>query len=357
MKDEGLKTLLSLAEFEGTDPFEFISTAQCGSRKMPLFKVLFTNYCEKNCLYCANRRDRDVRRFSFTPESLAKTFYELYRKKYVEGIFISSGIHNNSLRTIEKIIDTAEILRKRFDYKGFMHLKLLPGVDSSSIERAIHLADRVSINLEAPSSEKLSEIAGEKDFEELLSSIETAHKIRLKKEKKTGLCTQFVVGAAGEDDFEIIKTTFRLKRDFHLQRVYYSAFYPVPKTPLENRKVVSKKRELRLYQAFYLIRDYGVKPEDFLFEDGFLREDADPKEGVFKKIFKGEPVDINKAPLEVLMLLPGIGMNTARKVLEMRRAFRIKSPVQLLKIGANKKCFKYLLIDGKNYAMRQFSLI
>ena len=351
MNEEGLRTLSSLAEFEGTDPFEFISSVRCGNRKMPVFKVLFTNFCEKNCLYCANRKDRNVKRFSFTPEGLAKTFYELHRKGVVEGIFISSGIHHNSLRTMEKILDTAEILRKKYGYKGFMHLKLLPGVDTSSIERAVELADRVSINLEAPSHKRLSEIAGEKIFDDLFNILKKAHEIRSKKEKKTGVCTQFVVGASGESDFEIIKTTFLLKKAFHLQRVYYSAFYPVPQTPLENLKRVSKRREFRLYQAFYLIKNYGVKPEHFLFENGFLREDADPKEGVFRKIFGEELIEVNKASFEILTLVPGIGMKTAKRILEVRKDVRIKNFYQLLRLGANKKALKYLLIDGKNYAM------
>ncbi len=349
MNEEGLKTLVSLAEFEGTDPFEFISYAQCGNKKIPLFKVLFTNYCEKNCLYCANRRDRDVRRFSFTPESLSKTFYELYRRKNAEGIFISSGIHHNSLNTMEKILDTAEILRKKYEYKGYMHLKLLPGADSSSIERAVELADRVSINLETISPEKLKEIANEKSFRELLFPLEFAHKTRLKKEKRTGICTQFIVGACGEKDSEIIKTTFLMRKAFNLDRVYYSAFYPVPQTPLENLRAVSKNREFRLYQAFYLMKNYGVKPDDFYFEDGFLREDEDPKEGIYKKIFKGKLIEVNKAPLEVLLLVPGIGMKTAKKILENRRVLRIKHPVQLLRMGARRKSLKYLLIDGKSY--------
>ena len=352
MNEEGLKTLVSLAEFEGTDPFEFISSARCGSRKMQLFKVLFTNFCEKNCLYCANRRDRDVKRFSFTPESLAKTFYELYTKGYVEGIFISSGIHQNSLKTMEKILDTAEILRKRYKYNGFMHLKLLPGVDSSSIEKAIDIADRVSINLEAPSHQRLLEIAGEKKFNGLFNVLKKSHEIRLKKEKRTGICTQFVVGASGESDFEIIKTTFLLRKAFQLQRVYYSAFYPVPQTPLENLKMVSKRREFRLYQAFYLIKNYALKPDDFLFENGFLREDIDPKEGVFKKIFRGELIEVNRAPLEVLTFVPGIGMKTAKRILEIRKYGKIKNVNLLFKIGVSKKSLEYLLIDGKNYATK-----
>jgi predicted DNA-binding helix-hairpin-helix protein len=351
MNDEGFKTLVSLAEFEGTDPFEFISSARCGSRKMPVFKVLFTNFCEKNCLYCANRRDRDVKRFSFTPEGLAKTFYELYTKGYVEGIFISSGIHHNSLRTMEKILDAAEILRKKYKYTGFMHLKLLPGVDTPSIERAVELADRVSINLEAPSHQRLLGIAGEKKFGGLFNVLKNAHETRSKKEKRTGLCTQFVVGASGESDFEILKTTFLLRRAFQLQRVYYSAFYPVPQTPLENLKRGSKRREFRLYQAFYLIKNYGVKPEDFLFENGFLKEETDPKEGIFKKIFGDRLIEVNRAPLEILVLIPGIGIKTAKRIVEIRRESKIKSVDQLLKTGANKKSLKYILIDGKNYAM------
>lgn len=351
MKEEALKTLTSLARFEGTDPFEFISEVKFGGRRMPVFKVLYTNYCERNCLYCANRRDRDVPRYSFTPESLAGTFYQLYEKNLVKGIFISSGIHGNPLGTMEKILDTAEILRKKLNYKGFMHLKLLPGVDTQSIEKAIALADRVSINLEAPSRERLMSIAKEKQFtNELLFPLQTAHRLREKTGKKVGLCTQFVVGASGESDSEIIKSTFLLRKSMRLQRVYYSAFYPVVETPLEGLPPASKRREFRLYQAFYLMKFYGVKPYEFMFDEkGFLVEHMDPKEGVFRKIFGDTLIEVNTAPFEILRLVPGIGIQTARRIVDARRGVKIRNPLHLIHLGAKKKSLDHLLLDGRFY--------
>ena len=356
MEERGIRILTYLSRFEGTDPFEFLSYVKAGGKRVPVFKVLYTNYCERNCLYCANRRDRNVKRYSFTPECLAKTFYELYRKNLVQGIFISSGIHHNAKRTMEKMLDTAHILREKFNYRGFIHLKLLPGIDSLSIEEAVRIADRVSINLEAPSKDKLQKIAHEKDFEkELFLPLEQAHRIRTKIGKRTGLCTQFVVGASGENDRDIIEKSFLLTRTLRLQRVYYSAFYPVPNTPLEGHPKASEKRELRLYQAFYLMKNYGVKPQEFLLDSGgYLKENVDPKEGIFLKRYGGNPVEINTAPLEKLTLIPGIGPETAKRIYEMRKVKRIKTPDELVKIGVKRKALKYLLLDGRFYETKIF---
>jgi len=202
-----------------------------------VLKVLQTNVCEKNCYYCAVRAGRDVPRTSFTPEELARAFDRLHRADLVDGLFLSSGVCAGADRTMDRMLACVELVRTQYGFSGYVHLKLLPGASEAHIERALQLAHRVSVNLEAPSAERLGVIAPYKDFyHELSQPMKVAKRLidasggRL---APAGQTTQFVVGAAGESDHEILSTTARLYEELNLKRAYFSAFQPVPGTPLD----------------------------------------------------------------------------------------------------------------------------
>lgn len=250
--------------------------------KVPLLKTMVTTACERNCYYCPFRAGRSkMRRLTFSPDELASGFDTLQHAGQVQGMFLSSGIIKGSVTTQDKIIDTVEIIRKRYHYQGYIHLKIMPGVQYEQLYRAMQLADRVSVNLEGPTQERLNALAPKKGFtRELLSMLQWAELIRRQNphEKLARTVTQFVVGAVGDTDLELLTISSRLYKQMGLTRAYYSGFSPVEQTPLENLAPTDPLREHRLYQASFLLRDYGWRVEDLLFmEDGNLRIDIDPK--------------------------------------------------------------------------------
>ncbi|MGE5223630.1 MAG: radical SAM protein, partial [Omnitrophica WOR_2 bacterium] len=221
----------------------FISRAVIpGGKQIKLLKTLQTSACERNCYYCPFRAGRDFKRATFKPDEMAKTFMALNRAGLAEGIFLSSGIAGGGIRTQDQLIATAEILRKKMGFQGYLHLKIMPGAEKAQVERTMQLADRVSINLEAPNTRRLLALAPRKEFmEELLEPLKWVEEIRRRQPGYQGwkgywpsTTTQFVVGAAGESDLELLQTTEYLYRQLRLKRAYFSAFSPVQDTPLEN---------------------------------------------------------------------------------------------------------------------------
>ena len=259
---------------------QFISRATTSSgKKVSLFKVLQTNHCEKNCFYCVNRQGRDHPRTTFKPDELARLFMALYEKRQVDGLFLSSAISGGADRSMERMIATVEILRNNYKYKGYVHLKTLPGASQAAIERACRLASRTSVNLEAPRRESLAKIAPEKD---LILDILDPLRWMATEMKRTpltaGVTTQFVVGAGGETDEEIIRSTAWLYKNLRLHRAYFSAFRPVEDTPLDGAQPTPPLREHRLYQADFLLRHYHFTAAELPFErSGNLPLDKDPK--------------------------------------------------------------------------------
>ncbi|RPI24534.1 MAG: radical SAM protein, partial [Chloroflexota bacterium] len=303
----------------------FISHAQLpNGRQIPLMKTLLTSACERNCFYCPFRAGRDMRRATLKPEEMAHTFMALQRGGLVEGMFLSSGVINGGTNTQDKLLDTAEIMRHKLGYRGYLHLKLMPGAERGQVERAMQLADRVSVNLEAPNTQRLSRLAPGKQFmDELLQPLRWADEIRHSQPSYRGwngrwpsTVTQFVVGGAGESDLELLSTTEYLHRNLHLGRAYFSAFNPIPDTPLEEQPAENPMREHRLYQASFLLRDYGFSLEDMPFENsGHLPLDTDPKLAWAQVNLTGNPVDINRADRHELMRIPGIGPKSADAIL------------------------------------------
>lgn len=302
-----------------------------GNHICRLFKVLQTNVCLNNCRYCAFRRDRPCQRTSATSEEMAKAFDSAHARRLVDGLFLSSGISGNPDTTMTKMLDTAAILRNKFCYSGYIHLKVMPGSSSSVIKESLTLANRISLNIESPTEEGLSYLSENKNlktgFYHTLSVIKGELKKRIFAGKKApSLTTQFVVGAGEEKDQDIIKSTHFLYKNFGLKRVFYSAFRPVSDTPLSNRPPASLTREHRLYQVDFLMRFYRFSPYDIpLDQNGFLSELEDPKLVWAKAHPDFFPVNINQANYWDLVKIPGIGPVSAKKIITIRKQNKIKS--------------------------------
>jgi predicted DNA-binding helix-hairpin-helix protein len=299
------------------------------------------------------RASRDVPRTSFTPEELAAAFDRMLRADLVDGLFLSSGVCAGPGRTMDRMIDCVELVRGRYQFPGYVHLKLLPGASEAHVERAVQLAQRVSVNLEAPSAERLAAIAPRKNFfRELTEPMRLAKRLidasggRL---APAGQTTQFVVGAAGEADREILDTTARLYRDLDLRRAYFSAFQPVPGTPLDGREPTPAWREHRLYQADWLLRFYGFGFEDLVFDgQGNLPRRTDPKLTYARAHPELFPVEVNRAPREALLRVPGIGPRSAGRIVRWRRQGSLRELGDLKKAGAvAERAAPYLLLDGR----------
>ncbi len=344
----------------------YISSAQLpNGKKIKLLKTLLTSACERDCYYCPFRAGRDFRRATFKPEEFALLFIQLHQAGAVEGIFLSSGVAGGGQRTQDKILDTAEILRRKLDYRGYMHLMSMPGAEPAQVERTMQLADRVSVNLEAPNTERLSRLAPHKQFiDELIAPLKLVEHIRRTQPPSKAWAghwpsttTQFVVGGADESDLELLKTTAWLNQNVALKRAYFSAFSPVRDTPLENKEATDPLREHRLYQASFLLRDYGFELEDMPFSlHGDLPLQTDPKLAWAQQNLAESPIDIERADRRELMRIPGIGPRTANALLGVRRQQRIRDLSQLKKLGVpTARAAPFVLLDGRRPA-RQLPL-
>lgn len=331
-------------------------------QKIKLLKTLLTSACERDCYYCPFRAGRDMRRASFQPEEFARLFMMLATKGIAEGVFLSSGLTGGGIRTEDKLIDTADILRHKLGFRGYIHLKVMPGSEKAQVERAMLLADRVSVNLEAPNDARLARLAPHKQFvEELLQPLKWMDEIRRTQPgtkawngRWPSSVTQFVAGGAGESDLELLTATDYLYRRLGLKRAYFSRFNPIPDTPLENQPPTPPVREHRLYQASFLLRDYGFEVEELPFEaDGRLPVQTDPKLAWAQKNLTGQPVEVNRAERQQLLRIPGIGPKGADIILRARRQSRIREVSALKKMGIlAERAAPFLLLDGKRAAFQ-----
>ncbi len=326
-------------------------------KRIPLLKAMLSTACERNCRYCPFQSGRDFRRVTFSADDMAQTFFKLYQMCAVEGIFLSAGIVRGGSVTQNKLLDTAEILRYKLGYRGYLHIKIMPGAEHDQVLQAMQLADRVSINLEAPNQHHLSRIAPMKHFhEELLQSLVWIDEIRRNRDPDQGWnqrwpssSTQFVVGATGESDLEILDLVENLFQRVGLARTYFEAFDPVPGTPFENHPPTNPLRQHRLYQASFLIRDYGFDFEEISFtKDGFLPIDCDPKLAYAQTTLAEAPVEINRADREVLLRVPGIGPKGAASILKTRKYRIFRELGDLRKIGVlSERVAPYITLDGQ----------
>lgn len=335
----------------------FISDAiQPNGVRIKLLKTLLTSVCEQNCYYCPFRAGRDFRRATFTPDKFARLFVYLYKTRIADGIFLSSGIINGAIYTQDKLIATAELLRHKHQYDGYIHLKIMPGAEKAQVEQAMLLADRVSINLEAPNTDRLHLLAPHKVFtHELLQPLEWIKEIRQTKPGHLAwkgywpsAVTQFVVGAVGDTDLELLSTSQSLYRSLKLNRAYYSAFSPIKDTPLENHEPTSHLREHRLYEASFLLRDYGFNVEDLEYDPyGNLPTHIDPKLRWAQQNL-AEPIEVNLADRYQLLRIPGIGKKGASTIIHNRRGNPIRCLSQLSHMGINiNRAAPFILLNGK----------
>jgi predicted DNA-binding helix-hairpin-helix protein len=336
--------------------------AMPGGKRIALLKTLLTSACERNCYYCPFRAGRDFRRATFKPDEMARAFMELHRSRVAEGFFLSSGIAGGGMRTQDQLIDTADILRRKMGYKGYLHLKIMPGAERAQVEHMLHLADRVSINLEAPNAQRLQQLAPHKIFvEELLRPLQWVEEIRRTRPAAYGwngkwpsTVTQLVVGGAGESDLEIMSVSAEMYKRLHLSRVYYSAFHPVSDTPLENHPPESPLREFRLYQSSFLLRDYGFDLEDLPFtQAGNLPLDIDPKIAWAQMNLSQTPIEVNQADRPTLLRVPGIGPKGAQAILDARRKGALRTLRDLQSIGVlATRAAPFILLNGRRPAQQ-----
>jgi predicted DNA-binding helix-hairpin-helix protein len=332
-----------------------------GGKTIRLLKTMLTSACERNCNYCPFRAGRDMRRATFKPDEMARAFKQIHDKGGAQGLFLSSGIAGGGVKTQDRLIDTAEILRNKLGFRGYLHLKMMPGLDRGQLLRAMQLSDRVSLNLEAPNQNRLTPLAPKKTFfEELLQPLVWAADIRRAlppprngSGRWASFATQFVVGAVGESDVEILQTTMELTRR-GLQRAYFSAFHPVRDTPLENTAPENPWREHRLYQSSFLLRDYGFEFEELPFDRvGKLPLGVDPKTAWARAALADAPVEVNTAERRDLLKIPGIGPQGADALIAARRARAIKEPAQLTKLGViAARALPFVLLNGKRPAQQ-----
>ena len=308
-----------------------------GGKRIALLKTMLTSACERDCFYCPFRAGRTMKRATFKPEEMAGIFMKMHIAQFATGMFLSSGIIGGGVRTQDKLLDTVDILRRKHEFHGYVHLKIMPGSERAQLERAMALADRVSINLEAPNQRRLDALAPKKNFDaELLPPLLWANEIRQANphRKWASTVTQFVVGAAGETDVELLSTTERLHKQAGLSRAYYSAFSPVRDTPLENTAAQDPWREHRLYQSSYLLRDYGFDLEELPFgSSGNLPLEIDPKLAWAQLNLLGEPVEINGADRRALLRVPGIGPTGADNIMRARNNTTLRDIKDLRALG------------------------
>jgi predicted DNA-binding helix-hairpin-helix protein len=364
MLDDKLVSLSAAAEYDACSSFCGGSQADRftpsitrlllpGGGTLSVLKVLMTDACRYDCYYCANRADRRCHRHSFKPDELVAAFRRLYSRQLVNGLFLSSGVHGSASETMGGMLTAVEALREKHGFRGYVHLKVLPGAPYDMVERAVELADRVSINMEAPTQKALDRLSANKRLAE--DVITRMHWIRQASEKarpgslKSGQTTQFVVGVAGETDRQLLSASEALRRSVGLRRAYFSAFRPIPDTPLDGEPPAPPMRQNRLYQADWLLRFYGFDLGEITFdEDGHLPLTMDPKLAFALRHPHLFPVEVNDAGRAALLRIPGIGPKSADRILEARLGDRLRSLEDLREIGvATGRAAPFLLIGGR----------
>ena len=327
----------------------------------PILKAAQTSACERNCSYCALRSGRDRPVHSLSPDEMARAFVDASRAGLVQGLFLSSAISGGPVRTMDRLLATSEILRRRHRFRGYLHLKIIPGCEKSQVEHAMALATRVSVNLEVPGKGHLSRVCPRKDFDqELLEPMRWISEIlEARRANARSHTTQFVVGASDETDREIVTRAHDLYSTLGLARAYYSKFQPVPGTPLENRPPAPFIREHRLYQADFLMRRYGYASSEIPFEsDGNLSTDRDPKQAwadIHPEIF---PLEVNRAEREMLLRVPGLGPVGVDRIIERRRTSTLREATDLgIAPHLTRRAEPYLLFDGHRLQGSQIKLL
>lgn len=324
-------------------------TWSADGRCVSLLKILQTNICKNNCKYCICRRDNDLPRVILKPRDLAKVTIEFYRRNYIEGLFLSSGICRDPDYTMELMLETIKILRYEYFFNGYIHLKIIPGASRELVEQAFKLADRVSSNLELPTEESLKKLAPEKSLELLLKPLKVVRELYEEKLRKAPAATQIIIGATPDSDRTILEVSDRLYRKKLVRRVYYSAYIPVNKDKdlpaIENPPFL---REHRLYQADWLLRFYHFRLDEIFEEEENLPLEIDPKLAWALRHLDFFPVELTKASYEELLRVPGIGPVSVKKIIQARKYGEL-SEETLKKLRISLKRARYFItLRGKS---------
>ena len=323
--------------------------------KSTLFKTLLSNVCTNDCKYCPLREQMDVRRCSLNPAETAKVFLDYYNQRKVFGLFLSSGVLTSPDTTMDRLNNVARLLRRKHGFKGYVHLKIIPGASDTAIEEAVSLASAVSLNIETPGEKSLVKLSAKKRYiRDIIEPIKLISRLtgrgsRYEKVKQT---TQFIVGAAGEQDAEIVKYMYGLYERLKMHRVYFSAY----QKGLGDDSIAGERagpegptdilmREHRLYQVDFLLRKYGFAESDIIFENnGNLSLAIDPKQAWAIRHPEFFPVNINRASRFSLLRVPGLGPVTVKRILQQRKQSRISSIRDVGKVGIRlEKAEKYLI--------------
>ena len=326
-------------------------------RCVSLLKIMLSNFCIYDCAYCINRKSNDIPRTSFTPEEIANLTIEFYRRNYIEGLFLSSGVLRNPDYTMERMVSVAKLLRTEHKYNGYIHLKAIPGASELLIADAGRWADRLSVNIEIPTENNLKLLAPDKDFKSVLEPMKiiSTNILESKEERKkhktaplfspSGQSTQLIIGATDDTDHTILKLSSALYLRRDLKRVYYSGYIPV--NSYDNRlpalNTPPLRREHRLYQADWLLRFYGFKANEIVNADHpNLDLELDPKVTWALRNPHLFPVDINKADPLMLLRVPGIGTHSVQLILMARKHNRLNSS-HLQKMGIVMKRARFFI--------------
>jgi len=326
-----------------------------------LMRVMQTNACSLACGYCPTWCGGKVERATLPPDETATTFMQAHRAGVADGLFLTSGVPGRPFRATDRMLATLDILRRREGFGGYIHIKLLPGSERAQVDEAVRLANRVSVNLESASDAYVRALSPDKDLSgDLLPKLERAGQLMLARRREgrpdeprpAGVTTQFVVGPAGESDRDILGLVARLERAQLLHHAHFSAFQPVVGTPMESLPATPARRELRLYQAEHLLREYGFVFDELAFErDGALALDHDPKTAWARAHPERFPVEVTRAPLEVLLRVPGVGPKSARALVAERRRTVIRGRADLARAGVDvERAAFYLTLGGRRLA-------
>ncbi|RIJ43006.1 putative DNA modification/repair radical SAM protein [Pontibacter oryzae] len=325
-------------------------------RCVSLLKILLTNFCIFDCAYCVTRKSNDVQRAAFTVQEVVDLTINFYRRNYIEGLFLSSGIFKNADYTMERLVRVAKKLRQEHKFNGYIHLKTIPGASEELIKEAGLYADRLSVNIELPSEMSLQQLAPEKNYKEVLEPMgnikqhlaQSKEEVKLFKSAPTfapaGQSTQLIVGASAENDHQILQLSSQLYKDYSLKRVYYSGYVPIS---TDNRLPIITEppiiRENRIYQADWLMRFYGFSANEIVDElNPHLDLDIDPKLGWALRNRHMFPVELNTADYELILRVPGIGVKSAKKIVSARR-FASLNFEHLRQMGVVLKRAKYFI--------------
>jgi putative DNA modification/repair radical SAM protein len=320
-------------------------------RCISLLKILYSNACIYDCAYCSNRRSNDHKRATFKAREIADMTINFYKRNYIEGLFLSSGIVKSEDHTMEQLIEVARILREEYRFGGYIHLKLIPGSSPELIQQASLLADRVSSNIELPTEKSLKLLAPDKSKSNVLSPFKIVNGFHEHYNKHASMTTQMIVGATPESDYDILNISSALYRKKFLKRVYYSAYIPVNSG--DNLPALITKppllREHRLYQADWLMRFYGFESSEIVSQEfPDLSLDFDPKLGWALNHLELFPVDINYTDKEFMMRIPGIGITSVHKILRARRHKYLKKD-DLKALGVSLKKSQFFLTEQGKY--------